>query len=169
MVQIVLKTVDKLWTILHTLFGWAVGAVIFALNLLLDYINGHESSIYIVTFVVVMDCIWGISRALKDDLYTTSALMRDSLAKLAVYGTLILAFIGFDRIGGMGAGFSVTIICSLIILVEMWSIAGNMLIVYPNFPVLCLLRKYLVGEIANKLNVEPDQVEEALSKRKENR
>ena len=156
------KTVDKLWDILSTLSGWIAGITVFALNLLAEYVSGHEASIYIVLFVVVLDACWGIGRALKLDEYTTSSLMRDSVAKLAVYGTLMLVFIGFDKIGGFGTSISVTIVSSLIILVEAWSVMGNILIVYPDFPVLKLLSKYLTGEIANKLNVDPDQVEEVL-------
>lgn len=165
MINIIYKLLERLGEILTSVAGCIAGMLIVLLNVFLDYIHGHEASIFIVLFVTILDCVWGISRAIKDNKYTTSALMRDSVAKLAVYGTLILAFIGFDKIGGMGSSVSVTIVCSLIILVEVWSVLGNILIVYPEFPVLKLLNKYLVGEIASKLNCDPSEVEDALKRK----
>jgi len=41
---------------------------------------------------------------------------------------------------------------------------ANMLIVKPDFPFISLLRKSLAGEIANKLNLGKDEVEDILNK-----
>ena len=49
---------------------------------------------------------------------------------------------------------------------ELWSTAASMLICFPNMPFLQLLKKALVGEIASKLNVKPEDVEAALDKMK---
>lgn len=53
-------------------------------------------------------------------------------------------------------------ICIGIILVELWSTAASMLICFPRMPFLQLLKKALVGEIASKLRVKPEDVEIAL-------
>lgn len=157
--------ITKLEAILSTIYGWIAAGVILAFNLLCDYVAGHESSIFIVLFVVVLDAIWGIARAVKSAAYTTSELMRESFFKLAVYSSVILCFIGFDKIGGWSdTGVTVPIISCFIILIEVYSIAANILIVYPDFPFINLFYKYLSGEIASKLNLDRQDLEEYIKK-----
>ena len=79
---------------------------------------------------------------------------------------MILLFILIDKLLGVGNGLSTSVICICIILVELWSTAASMLICFPNMPFLQLLKKALVGEIASKLNVKPEDVEVALDKMK---
>ena len=50
-----------------------------------------------------------------------------------------------------------------ITLVELWSASASMLILFPNFLFLKLLKKALTGEIADKLGIDPSQVEEVLA------
>ena len=136
---------NKLSVVLSTAWGWVVGFTVVA---------------------VVMDAAWGIASSVKQGRFTKSELMRDSLSKLAVYGSVILLFILIDKLLGVGNGLSTSVICICIILVELWSTAASMLICFPNMPFLQLLKKALVGEIASKLNVKPEDVEAALDKMK---
>ena len=111
---------------------------------------------------VVMDAVWGIASSLKQKRFTTSELARDSFAKLAVYGSVIMIFIFIDKLIGVSNGLTTSVICICIILVELWSTAASMLICFPSMPFLQLLKKALVGEIASKLNVKAEDVENAL-------
>lgn len=62
----------------------------------------------------------------------------------------------------IGMTLTASVIGAAITLVELWSASASMLILFPNFLFLKLLRKALTGEIASKLGIEPWQVEEVL-------
>ena len=146
-------TGEKLLSILHTVQGWIVAGVLFVL----DFIAGHELAVGLVVAVTLMDAIWGITVSIKRKKFALSELARLTVGKLAVYGCAMLAFIGLDKIVGMT--LTASIIGAAITLVELWSASASMLILFPNFLFLKLLRKALTGEIASKLGIEPEEVE----------
>lgn len=147
----------KLMSILSTAWGWAVGLVL----LLIDFIAGHEMAVGLVVFVTLMDAVWGIAVSIKRKKFAISELARMTVGKLAVYGCAMLAFIGLDRLIGMT--LTASVIGAVITLVELWSASASMLILFPNFLFLKLLKKALTGEIADKLGVEPEEVEKVLA------
>ena len=111
---------------------------------------------------IVLDAVWGIAASLVQKRFALSELARDTIAKLAVYGTAVFVFILIDKLTGLSGGLTTSIICVGIILVEMWSMSASMLICFPHMPFLKILKKALAGEIASKLNVKPEDVTEAL-------
>lgn len=145
--------------ILSSIYGWVTGILLIILNAIVD----HKIAITFVVVVVTLDLFWGIAAARKMHRFATSELMRDTLGKLAVYGTAILTFCFIDKMLGDSVTLTTAVICSIITLVELWSSMGNALIVFPNIPFLRLIRGALVGEIANKLHVSEDQVKEAFN------
>ena len=150
-------TGEKLLSILHTVQGWIVAVVLFVL----DFIAGHELAVGLVVSVTLMDAIWGITVSIKRKKFALSELARLTVGKLAVYGCAMLAFIGLDKMVGMT--LTASIIGAAITLVELWSASASMLILFPNFLFLKLLRKALTGEIASKLGIEPEEVEAVLA------
>lgn len=106
---------DKLSMILSTFWGWAVGLAVLVINAVTD----HKIAITFVVVVVALDLVWGIAASVKQRLFTTSELMRDTVAKLAVYGTAILTFCFLDKILGDNVTFTTAVIASIIILVEL--------------------------------------------------
>ena len=135
--------------------GWIVAGILF----LLDFIAGHELAVGLVVAVTLMDAIWGITVSIKRKKFALSELARLTVEKLAVYGCAMLAFIGLDKMVGMT--LTASVIGAAITLVELWS--ASMLILFPNFLFLKLLRKALTGEIASKLGIEPEEVEAVLA------
>lgn len=150
---------EKLLMILSSIYGWITGILLIILNAIVD----HKIAITFVVVVVTLDLFWGIAAARKMHRFATSELMRDTLGKLAVYGTAILTFCFIDKMLGDSVTLTTAVICSIITLVELWSSMGNALIVFPNIPFLRLIRGALVGEIANKLHVSEDEVKEAFN------
>ena len=53
---------------------------------------------------------------------------------------------------------------TVIAITELWSIAGNILIINPNAPLFKLMRSALVGEIARKIGMSEDEVKDAFDK-----
>lgn len=149
---------QKLFEVLSTVWGWLLCAVL----LLMNFIVGYEKMVGFTAMAVVLDAIWGIAASLMQKRFALSGLARDTFAKLAVYGTAVFIFILIDKLVGVGSGLTTSVICIGIILVELWSTAGSMLICFPNMPFLKILKKALAGEIASKLNVRPEDVTEAL-------
>lgn len=155
--DVITKMEVKLPQILHTVMGWFIGIAIF----LADYITGHELVVGLVVAITLMDAIWGITVSIKKKRFALSELARLTIGKLAVYGCAMIVFIGLDRLIGMT--LTASIIGASIVLVELWSASANMLILFPNFLFLKLLRKALAGEIASKLGIDPSEVENYLS------
>ena len=149
---------NKLMVVLSTMWGWVMCLFLIITN----FLTGYETMVGFTVLAVVMDAVWGIASSLKQKRFTKSELARDSFSKLAVYGSVILIFILIDKLIGVGNGLTTSVICIGIILVELWSTAASMLICFPRMPFLQLLKKALVGEIASKLRVKPEDVEIAL-------
>lgn len=156
MTDIISKTIDKLFAILHTGMGWGAGIGLF----LADYFGGHKFIVWLVLSVTLMDALWGIAVSLKQGQFTKSELARLTIQKLAVYGCAMFVFVGLDKMGD--TTLTASIVGAAIVLVEFWSSCASMLILYPHIAVLKLMQKALTGEIAAKLHVEEDEVEEVL-------
>lgn len=151
--------VTKLSEILSTIYGWLLCLSM----VVIDYFAGYEATVQMATMAVVMDCVWGIAAARKQGKFTLSELARNTFSKLSVYGCCIVLFIGIDRLMGLQTGLSTSAICIGIVLTEAWSTCASMLICFPDLPFLKLMKKALTGEIARKLGVEADKVDEILS------
>jgi hypothetical protein len=154
--QILEHLLHKLYTILQTGWGWLVGAAIF----LMDYFAGHSFIVFLVVAVTLMDACWGIAVSVKQGRFTLSELARLTIAKIAVYGCALFVFVGLDKMAD--TILTTALIGSAIVLVEFWSSCGSMLILFPNFLFLRLLKKALKGEIASKLHISEDDVDKVL-------
>ena len=153
----ILHVGERFSAILHTVQGWIAALVL----LIADYIAGHEFAVGLVVAITIMDAVWGIAVSIKRGKFALSELARLTVAKFAVYGCAMLTFIGIDRI--IDADITTTAIATVITLVEFWSSCGSMLILYPNLPALRLLKKALIGEIASKLHIPEEEVENVLA------
>ncbi len=140
------------------MWGWLLCAALLVMN----FIVGYEKMVGFTVMAIVLDAVWGIAASLIQKRFALSELARDTIAKLAVYGTAVFVFILIDKLTGLSGGLTTSIICIGIILVEMWSMSASMLICFPHMPFLKILKKALAGEIASKLNVKPEDVAEAL-------
>jgi len=162
MTQIIVKTLTKLGTILQTVQGWAVAAGIFVAEY---FFADHATVVWLVLTATLLDAVWGIAVSISHGQFTLSELMRLTVAKIAVYGCALAVFIGLDKV--THTELTTDIVGGAIILCETWSMLGSMLIIYPHIPILKLLRKALTGEIANKLRITPEEVEEVLNPKKD--
>ena len=150
-----MKVFAKLADIFSTFWGWFL-AVFIAVG---NFFAGHIGIINIVLFAVIIDAFWGIFVSVKQGKFVLSELARLSISKLLVYGCVLALFIAIDKMLGGSLVVTSTIVATLIVLVEAWSTLASMMIVYPNMAFLRLLRKVLKGEIASKLNVAEEDVD----------
>ena len=118
-----------------------------------------------ILVAVTFDALFGIWVARRQGRFILSELLRTTFFKLMVYLNLVVVFVFIDKFagaGGLETRITTMIVASAICLAEAWSSCGNALIINPNFPLLRLLRRALTGEIARKLEIDPDQVENYL-------
>lgn len=155
----------KLFDALSTVHGWVIGLFVMMAN----FFSGYHLVIYGILAAVVFDAFFGIWVALRQKKFIISELARATLFKLMVYLNLIVVFVFIDKFvgaSGIDTKISTMLVSSAICLAEAWSSCGNALIINPNFPFLRLMRKALTGEIARKLDVNPDEVEDYLNNKK---
>lgn len=155
----------KLSEALMAVQGWLIGLLIVIVN----FFAGYQLVLYGVLIAVAFDALSGICVARKRGEFILSELLRATTFKLAVYFNLIVVFVFIDKFvttGGIETKITTVILGSAICLTEAWSSCGNALIISPNFPFLRLFRKALTGEIARKLNVNPEDVENILNSTK---
>ena len=151
----------KLGQILQNGWGWLLGIGI----AFLDYFAGHSFVVFLVAAATIIDAVWGIAVSIHNGDFTKSELARLTFAKLIVYGCVLFVFIGIDKM--IDSTITASAIGACIVLVEFWSSCASMLILYPNFLFLKLLKHALIGEIASKLNKSEDEVKEILGIKKD--
>jgi hypothetical protein len=61
-----------------------------------------------------------------------------------------------------------SVIASILITSELWSILGHIGIAYPDWLVIKLLKRYLKGEMSKKLDIPEEELDNILYKKKEN-
>ena len=153
------KLFTSIGSILQTVWGWV--AVVAAT--VINYFTGHEFSCVIILVAVIFDAVWGIWAAKKQGRYARSELMRDSCSKISAYAMVVIFTIAVEDLCGMNSELPADIVASMILVTELWSIAGNVLIVNPNIAFFRLLRPLLRGEIAKKLRISEEKVDEYLN------
>lgn len=152
--------------IFRHVWGWVASIFLFVANIFAP----HFFIVNLIIAVTLMDAIWGITLAIKQRKFVLSELLRQTVAKIAVYGCAIFGFAGLDYYIQTNTGLEISVTTAIIgiviILTELWSSCAAMLILYPNFPFLRLMQKVLVGEIARKMQVEESVVKEMLNIKK---
>lgn len=149
----------KLCDIFHTSYGWGVAVFISLMN----FVSGYGTAINAVVVCVTLDTAWGIAAQVKRGHFALSELGRNGmLSKLALYASVIIGFIVIEHMTGAESHIAVIGICTLICLVELWSMGGSALIVNPKMRFLRLFREVLAGEVARKLNTTVEEAKRYL-------
>lgn len=149
----------KLTEIFQTVQGWCVAVCVFAAN----FLAGYEGAVNAVVVCVVLDTVWGIAAQIKRGHFALSELGRHGmLSKLALYASVIVGFILIERMAGVESRIAVVTVCTMICLVELWSMGGSALIVNPRMRFLRIFREVLAGEVARKLNTTVEEAKKYL-------
>ena len=155
---IFVSMIVKLQELLQSMWG----VCLIVLGFVANFFGGYVMAVSAVVTCVVIDLIWGILSARKQGKYTQSELIKSTVTKLTAYGTALLVFIFVEKLVGL-SNLPTGVVASIICATELWSTSGNILIVNPNIPFFKILIPVLRGEIARKLNIPEDYVDEVLS------
>lgn len=159
MTEIIINIGCKLSEMFQTVYGWIAAVGIFIVN----FFAGYEMAINAVVVCVSLDTAWGIAAQIKRGHFALSELGRHGmLSKLALYASVIVGFILIERMAGVESHIAVVTVCTLICLVELWSMGGSALIVNPKMRFLRIFREVLAGEVARKMQVPVDEAKKYL-------
>lgn len=153
------------WTKLQDVMQSVWGVLLILFGFIANFFGGYILALSAVLTCVIIDLIWGIRSAHKQKKYTQSELIKSTVSKMTAYGTALLVFIFIEKLIQFNA-IPTGIVASVICATELWSTSGNILIVNPDIPFFKILQPALKGEIARKLNISEDDVEEALEESK---
>ena len=160
---LLMSTCVKFTDAMSSVGGWILAAILFIIN----FYAGYAVVVFGIIGVVLFDAVCGIAASRYRGKYFSSDRARDSLLKLAVYTTFITMMIIVDSIAscsGIEIHLTTSIVGALICLAELWSVIASVTIIYPQLPILKLLRKALTGEIAHKLDISEEDVEKYLTR-----
>ncbi len=153
---------------LNEILSHGEGVAVWVASTIGALLTGYEGMICLLLFVVVVDACWGIANAVKAGKFVLSDLMRNTVGKILSYCSVFLVIVGIEKVIGIDSGICSAVVVGVIALTEVWSICGHILIRFPNLLFFRLLKPALVGEIARKLHIEEQEVEQILNEKNGN-
>ena len=156
------RILDSIQKVFSNLFGW----IIALFSAYLAWLGNDSGSFLLVLIAIVWDMAWGIASAVKRHDFVLSYLLREMFCKIIVYVGAMSIVLLAERMLGLTSGLTVKIIAVIATSVELFSSAGNILIIKPDFVFVRVFGKYLVGEIADKMKISPDEARQILEDHK---
>lgn len=152
------RILDSIQKVFSNLFGW----IIAVFTAYLSWLGDDSGSILLVIVALVWDMAWGIAAAMKRHNFVLSYLLRETFCKIIVYVGAMSIVLFAERMLGLTSGLTVRTIAVIATSVELFSSAGNILIIKPDFVFVRFFGKYLVGEIADKMKISHDEARQML-------
>lgn len=145
----------KIPAVFNNIFGWVLA---FCTGFV-AWLGNEGVSLLIVLVAIGWDLVWGVAVAVKQRKFVLSRLLRETMVKVFIYiGTLLIVLV-CERSLNENWGVITRVVAVVAACIELFSAAGNILIIKPNFVFIRLFKKYLIGEIAEKLNIGTDEAE----------
>lgn len=157
------KLFAKIGFVLQQPTAWVAGLGLF----IADALSRGRLTVYMVVVSCVVDLICGIAVSIKRKNFTRSELMRLTVEKLLVYGSVMLVFLCIDGVIAEKTDFEMALSSMLvgvvITLTEAVSFTAALLIVFPKNPFLRMFQNMLKAELASKLGISVDEVDATLA------
>ena len=158
----IISTLTHLWERAGQLFSNAFGWAIALFAWYISWLGNEKAAVVLVVICVIWDMIWGVAASVKQKKFILSCLLRETFWKLVVYVGSLSIILFAERVIGIHFGVTIRILAVVAASVELFSSAGNILIIKPDFVFVRLFGKYLVGEIADKMHISEEAVKEML-------
>lgn len=158
----VMNTIARIPTVFNNVFGWMLAVV----TGFVAWLGDEGTSLLIVLVAIAWDLIWGVAAAVKNKKFILSHLLRETFYKVLVYIGSLLIILVCERSLNDSWGVLTRVVAVIAACIELFSAAGNILIIKPNFAFVRLFKKYLIGEIAEKLNIGTDEAETIINQTK---
>lgn len=155
---------DKITEVAQSPLGWLSGIGLFVA----DAYAGARLIFNLVVIAATIDLICGIAVAVARKGFVKSELIRLTVEKVLVYGSILTVFFCVDLVIERETGFTTdltsALIGSVITLAEAVSFTASLLILFPKNAFLGMFQKMLKGELARKLGCEESEVDAILAK-----
>ena len=126
---------EKILDSIHKVFTNIFGWIIAVFTAYPSWLGNDSGSFLLVLVALIWDMAWGIAAAVKRHNFVLSYLLRETFCKIiAVMATSV----------------------------ELFSSAGNILIIKPDFIFVRIFGKYLIGEIADKMKISHEEARQIL-------
>lgn len=155
---------EKIYDVLSTVWGKFITMMVFCGSFLGDRLP----LLYYISIAIAIDGAWGIATALRSGRFIFSTLIKKSAVKIFAYVS-IYGIVALIEKGYTSGEFMITssIIASILIASELWSILGHIGIAYPDWLVVKLLKRYLKGEMSKKLDIPEEELDKILYSKKQ--
>lgn len=143
----------------------AVGASFSLSIFILNFFSGYEIALIAVGLAIFFDFFFGVWASSMRGTFVKTKAWGNSFVKILVYGSVIIIVRTLEMGINEDSFLTTKLVCSFATACELWSVMANILIINPDLPFISLLRKSLANEIADKLHIDKEEVEEELNKR----
>lgn len=154
------RMIEKLEYVLSRTWGWVS---VIALTML-NYFQSVMFIYYAIIALIGIDACLGVLVSIKKGSFALSYLGRESGWKILLYTLIFMAIHVFETTFGSSVNVGLYVTFAVAGVFEILSIVANGAILKPDFPLFKFLSKYIKGEIAQKLGIDPKDVEDILSK-----
>lgn len=148
---------------LETILSNGAGVFLLLVSSAVSFLGAEKMAFYALITATIVDMLFGIAVSLRNKSFIKSHLVRRTVFKIFVYVTLIFLLLFIERSVNADWGLLTRTVCAVGSMIELWSICGNILALDPEFPIIRLIRRYLAGEIAEKLKTDRNSVESDLN------
>lgn len=157
-----LSVANSIATAIGSLLGTIWGKLLIFAGFIAITFGSISAMIHIVLIICLIDMIMGCSVVIykKGWGHILSSKLRDTLIKAFFYVLLLMLLFLIETQLVDGYYFTSKAAFAMISGVELLSITASMLILFPNFPVLKLLKKVLTKEMAKKLGLTEEEVKD---------
>lgn len=152
------RLIEKFMYVFSSIYGWMY---VLALALL-AYISPVLNIYYSILALIGIDAVFGIWVSISRGKFVLSYLGRETGYKFFFYTCIFMAVHIFETVFYKELNIGLLLCFSILGAFELISIFANALIIKPDLPAIKLFSKFLKGEIANKLHITPEEVEESL-------
>ena len=159
-INTILAISDKVTSLFNNILGWGMALFV----VIASYLGESAMAFGAVGIAVVIDAMWGIIVAVKQNKFILSHLLRETMNKFFIYSTTLGVVLFIERSINEDWYLATRVVCAIATACELWSICANILIIKPNFPFIKLFRKYLVGEISRKIGIPVGEFEDSVRK-----
>ncbi|MBQ2132707.1 MAG: hypothetical protein II202_01315 [Bacteroidales bacterium] len=159
LISITQKIIGKIPAVFNNILGWMLALISGYITWLAD----AKGAIMLILISIFWDMGWGVAAAVKQKNFVLSHLLRETFWKIIVYVGSLSIILFAERTIGSSFNPTVKIIAVIGATVELFSSAGNILIIKPNFHFVRLFSKYLIGEIAQKMKKTEQEVQQMLN------
>lgn len=164
LLDILTSAYEKATWVFNHVYAWLLYAVTFIGTFLGD--SGVMYAHCIVA-VVLADIVFGVWKSKKQGEGFKPRKAVKSLGRIALYLLIMILFHIVDIILEEDTIICMKAITIAVVVIELWSVMGNLCIVYPKIALFSIVQKFLLTTLSEKVNMSEEELKEAIQDAKD--